>query len=167
MNESRYQIEQDSHHRWKAQVTKDLAVAVNILSETDNRRIGKGPQQQHGHAILYVQTSVGMLIHRDIRIMYSRETKQHYLRWRQWNLQQAQHQSPESREHKKDDVWLDISGPQDPIDRRKFEELILSVFHQVREEAAQGTLGRGPIGDQLRNLRTNLKQKQTEDGTNE
>ncbi len=150
MSETRYQIEHDSHGRWRAQIDEEMDVGVKILSETDVKRVEKNV---HAYAVLDVRTQLGPLRIRNIQIMFSRKNQRHFVRWQQWETGKVR----DGR-----DEWLDVAGPLDRVTRRKFEEVILAVFQQVRDEAAQGTLGRGRTGDQLRELQANLERTKAE-----
>jgi len=147
MSESHYHIERDSHNRLRADISEDTAVGIKILAETDPRRVERGV---HAYAVLDVKTSFGLLRIREIRVMFSQENDRYFLRWRQWNTGKIRDGRTE---------YLDVAGPLDRETRRKYEEEILNVFHQVREEAAKGTLGRGEAGQQLFELKAELEHK--------
>jgi DNA-binding cell septation regulator SpoVG len=125
-----YRIYRDSHNRLCAEITEDVVVGIKILSEVDPRRVEK---RVHAYAVLDVRTELGPIRIRDIKIMWSPENERYFLRWRQWNTGKSRDGRPE---------YLDVAGPQDKETRYKFEDEILNVFHQVREEAQRGTLAR-------------------------
>lgn len=126
----RYRIFRDSHQRLCAEVTEDLVVGLKVLSEVDSRRV---ENRVHAYAVLDVRTELGPLRIRDIKVMWSPENEQYFLRWRQWP-------TGKTRDGRKE--YLDVVGPLDQDTRRKFEAEILGVFHQIREEAQRGTLER-------------------------
>ena len=147
MGKAQYNIERDSHNRLRAQITENLAVGIKILSETDPRRVEKNV---HAYAVLDMQTELGTIRMRDIRIMFSSLNDAYFLRWKQWNTGKI-------RDGRKE--YLDIAGPLDRDARKNLEEHILRVFHQVRSEAALGTLARGEVGEKLHELRADLEKK--------
>jgi len=153
MSDIHYNIERDSHNRLLAEINDDVSVGIKILAETDPRRVEKNV---HAYAVLDVRTGLGPVRIRDIRIMFSQENERYFLRWRQWNTGKL-------RDGRKE--YLDVAGPRDRETRRKFEEQILNVFHQVRSEAAKGTLARGEVGQKLNELRADLVHKSTEEET--
>lgn len=132
MSETKYVIQRDSHNRLCADLTDDVTVGVKILSVTDERR---QEMNTHAYIVLDIRTELGPIRVRDIRVMWSQENERYFLRWRQWPTGHV-------RDGRKE--YLDVAGPLDRETRKKFEEAILAVFQQVREEAEQGTLGRNP-----------------------
>lgn len=147
----RFAIERDSHNRLRADISDDMAVGIKILAETDPRRMEKGV---HGYAVLDVRTTLGPLRIRDIKVMWSETNQRYFLRWRQWPTGKI-------RDGRKE--YLDVVGPLDPDTRAKLEGEILGVFHQVREEASKGTLGRNPeTNAKLEALKHELEQKSVE-----
>lgn len=132
MNETKYVIQRDSHNRLCAELSESVTAGVKILSVTDERRQEKNT---HAYIVLDIRTELGPIRIRDIRVMWSQENERYFLRWRQWPTGHV-------RDNRKE--YLDVAGPLDRESRRKFEEAILAVFHQVREEAERGTLGRNP-----------------------
>lgn len=132
MSETKYHIQRDSHNRLCADLSDSVTAGVKILSETDERRVERNT---HAYVVLDIRTEMGPIRIRDIRVMWSQEREQYFLRWRQWKTGKERDGRPE---------YLDVAGPLDRETRKKFEEAILAVFHQVREEAQRGTLGRNP-----------------------
>jgi DNA-binding cell septation regulator SpoVG len=132
MSETKYEIKRDSHNRLCAEISESVTVGVKILSVTDERRQEKNT---HAYIVLDVRTELGPLRIRDIRVMWSQENERYFLRWHQWP---TGHQRDGRKE------YLDVAGPLERDTRSKFEEALLAVFQQVREEAEQGTLGRNP-----------------------
>lgn len=130
MNETKYEIIRDSHNRLCAEISESVTAGVKILSVTDERRQEKNT---HAYIVLDIKTELGPIRIRDIRVMWSQENERYFLRWRQWPTGHV-------RDGRKE--YLDVAGPLDRETRKKFEEAILAVFHQVREEAERGTLGR-------------------------
>jgi DNA-binding cell septation regulator SpoVG len=132
MSETKYVIYRDSHNRLCADITESVTAGVKILSVTDERRQEKNT---HAYVVLDVRTELGPIRIRDIRVMWSQENERYFLRWRQWPTGHLRDGHKE---------YLDVAGPQDRDTRKQFEDAILAVFHQVREEAERGTLGRNP-----------------------
>lgn len=151
MSDMQYHIERDSHNRLVAEVSDDLVVGIKILAETDPRRFEKGV---HGYAVLDIRTEFGPLRIRDIKIMWSSDHERYFVRWRQWF-------TGKFRDGKKE--FLDVAGPQDRDTRRKFEEVIIDVFGQVREQAARGTLARsGENAERLERVKEALEEREPE-----
>lgn len=130
MSEKTYQISRDSNNRLCAEIAKGVAVGIKVLSETDPRRIERN---EHAYAVLDLETSMGRIRIRDIRVCWSEPNQRFYLRWKQWKTGKMRNDRPE---------YLDIAGPQDRETRQRFSEKILDVFDQIKKEAALGTLGR-------------------------
>jgi hypothetical protein len=133
--ERKYQIAQDDHRRWGAQVTQNIHVAIRILPETDEYRVSRGV---HAHAVVTVKTDIGPL---RIRFIHVAKTKPRFdgveqpefkVRW----LSKRTGQRTETG----GDEYLDVCGPLDAQTRRIFNEHILGVFGQVREMASKGDL---------------------------
>jgi DNA-binding cell septation regulator SpoVG len=136
-----YIIVRDSFNRLRAEVTDSFAVGIKLLAEDHPRRV---EQNVHAYAVADIRTELGPWRIRDIRIMWSPENKRHFIRYRQWKTGKVRDQR---------DEWLDVAGPLDRDTRSKVQDAILAVFHQIKEEAQDGTLGRrlpagaGTIGD--------------------
>lgn len=139
----KYQLQMDSYNRMTAVIAKGVEVGIKVLSMTDTRRIEKN---EHAYAVLDVNTPLGIIRIRDIRIVWSANNEQFYLRWRQWRTGKMRNERPE---------YLDVAGPRDKETRLKFGAAILAVFEQIREEGAAGTLGR--TNPQLAELKASLE----------
>ena len=143
MSEKTYQIDRDSHNRLCASIGEGLTVGIKVLSETDPRRIERN---EHAYAVLDIQTALGCLRIRDIRVLWSETHERFFVRWRQWHTGQFRNDRKE---------YLDVAGPQDRNTRDAFEDVILDVFEQIKEEAAMGTLGRS--NPELQDLKDSLE----------
>lgn len=155
MSDQQYVIVRDSFHRLRAEVTDDIAVGIKLLSEDHPRRV---EQNIHAYVVVDLMTELGPWRIRDIRIVWSAENERHFVRYRQWKTGKVR----EGR-----DEWLDVAGPLDRETRAKIQESILGVFHQIKEEAAKGTLGKqstGTLGDnpevaaQLESIKSDLEE---------
>lgn len=125
-----YTIVRDSYSRLRAQVTPSFAVGIKLLAEDHPRRV---EYNVHAYVVADIATELGPWRIRDIRVMWSAENKQHFIRYRQWKTGKV-------RENR--DEWLDVAGPLDRETRAKIAEAILGVFQQIKDEAAAGTLAR-------------------------
>lgn len=148
MSEKTYQLSRDSHNRLCAEIAKGVTVGIKVLSETDPRRIERN---EHAYAVLDLQTPLGLIRIRDIRILWSEPNKRFFLRWRQWRTGKMRNDRPE---------FLDVAGPQDKETRVRFTAKILEVFDQIKKEAALGTLGRA--NPQLQELKASLEKVEPE-----
>lgn len=151
MSEKTYQFSRDSHNRLCAEICKGATVGIKVLSETDPRRIERN---EHAYAVLDLQTPLGLIRIRDIRILWSEPNKRFFLRWRQWRTGKMRNDRPE---------FLDVAGPQDKETRVRFTEKILEVFNQIKQEAALGTLGRA--NPNLQELKASLEKVEPETET--
>lgn len=138
MSEKTYQLNQDSHSRWVAEIAEGVRVGIKVLSEVDPRRVESG---EHAYAVLDLDTPLGPLRIRDIRILWSARHERFQLRWRQWKTGKIRNGRPE---------YLDVAGPQNRETRIRFAEAILDVFLQLKEQAKMGTLGRNPALQELK-----------------
>jgi DNA-binding cell septation regulator SpoVG len=136
-----YIIARDSFNRLRAEVTDSFAVGVKLLAEDHPRRV---EQHVHAYVVADVRTELGPWRIRDIRVMWSPQNEQYFIRYRQWKTGKVR----DGREE-----WLDVAGPLDRETRSKIQEAILAVFYQIKDEAAKGTLGKrrddsvGTLGD--------------------
>ena len=156
-------IVRDSFNRLRAEITDSFAIGVKLLAEDHARRV---EQHVHAYVVADLITELGPWRIRDIRIMWSPKNERYFIRYRQWKTGKVR----DDREE-----WLDVAGPQDRETRRKVQEAILSVFFQIKEEAAKGTLGRrqpesvGALGDnpevaaQLESLKEALTEDEVKD----
>ena len=161
-------IVRDSYHRWRVELTDSLAIGVKLLAEDHPRRV---ENNVHAYVVADLRTELGPWRIRDIRIMWSAQSERHFVRYRQWKT--GQFRADRGGEQKAE--WLDVAGPQDAATRAKVQEAILSVFHQIKEEAAAGTLGKrrddtvGTLGDnpeiaaQLVSLKGDLEEAEAGD----
>lgn len=131
--DGKYTLTRDSWNRVQADISPDVSVAIKVLAETDARRIEK---QTHAYAVLDIRTDFGPIRIRDVRIQWSVQNERFFIRWRQWSTGRM-------RDGRKE--YLDVAGPLDPDTRSKFADAILDLFAQIKEEAAQGTLGRANV----------------------
>ena len=145
MLEKTYQLQMDSYNRMCADIAKGVSVGIKVLSMTDTRRIEK---KEHAYAVLDLDTGLGTIRIRDIRIVWSEPNQRFYLRWRQWRTGKMRNERPE---------YLDVAGPRDKETRLKYGEAILAVFEQIRAEGAAGTLGR--TNPKLAELKAALEQE--------
>lgn len=124
-----FSVSRDNRGRLRAQVSEDLAISMQILPVTDKRRMEKGVQ---AFAVLDINTSLGVIRVRNIRIVYQESWEPNYrVRWYGHLV----------REHVKEirrGDYLDVAGPLDPPTRHRFAEIILSLFHFIMREAQAG-----------------------------
>jgi hypothetical protein len=144
MSEKTYQLQMDSYNRMTAVIAQGIEVGIKVLSMTDTRRIER---KEHAYAVLDLNSPLGIIRIRDIRIVWSEPNQRFYLRWRQWRTGKMRNERPE---------YLDVAGPRDKETRLKYGEAILAVFEQIRAEGAAGTLGR--TNPKLAELKASLEQ---------
>ncbi len=126
----KYVIVRDSYNRMRAEITDSFAVGVKLLAEDHRRRV---ENQVHAYVVADLRTEVGPWRIRDIRIVWNEKKQKFLVRYKQWK-------TGKMRDGKEE--YLDVAGPLDAETRAKVGEIILSVFFQIKEEAAKGTLGR-------------------------
>lgn len=125
----------DSQNRVCAQIAEGVTAAIKIFSETDERRTQKN---QHGYCVMDLGTAFGQIRIRDIKIMWSQKNSRFYLRWRQWPTGGQRGDKPE---------FLDVAGPRDKETRDRFQDALLQLFLQLKEQAVTavgGTLAQNP-----------------------
>ena len=148
MSEKTYQIDRDSNNRLCAEIAKGVTVGIKILAETDPRRMER---REHAYAVLDIDTPLGCVRIRDIRILWSDPGQRFYLQWKQWRTGKIRFDRPE---------YLDIAGPRDREARQRFSEEILALFSQIKRLASVGTLGN--ISPELGELKATLESSDTE-----
>ncbi|MBD3261603.1 MAG: hypothetical protein GF334_07980 [Candidatus Altiarchaeales archaeon] len=145
MSEKTYQISRDSHNRLCAQVVEGITVGIKMHSPTSPRVLDRG---EHGYAVVDVETPLGPLRIRDIKIFWSQRREDFFVRWPQWETGLIRRDGHRER--------LDVAGPWDQATRRDFSERILALFRQIKAEAELGTIGRSHRED-LEKLKSKLE----------
>lgn len=136
------------YNSWEAQLSPTIKAGVRILAETDARRIDHGI---HAYVLLDFPTDLGPMRVRDLKILLSRDGERYYVRW-PW------FQTKFTRPGASRPDRLDVVGPRDYTSRELINGKILALFHQIREEAAKGTLGRQPaVAEKLQHLKQELE----------
>ena len=115
--------------RLQAKLAEGLVLAIQILPETDRRRMEKGVQ---AYAVLDIATALGPIRVRNIQIVHRPSAENAYqVHWLKHPLRRS---SSRSREYE----FLDVAGPLDHKTRRNFSELILSLYYFIKQEAQTG-----------------------------
>jgi DNA-binding cell septation regulator SpoVG len=137
-----------------ANIAEGVTIGIKVLGVTDSRRIDRS---EHAIAILELQTPLGTIRIRDIKIVWGEKNSQFFLRWRQWRTGRM---VPDRRPgFPARPEYLDVASPGNYETRRRVESAILAVFHQIQEEAACGTLGRETVA-RLGELKASLEHEQ-------
>lgn len=134
-SEQTYVVKRDERNRLSCQVDETMNVAIQILSETDPRRMEKGIQ---GFAVITLQTPLGTLRIRNVQIMKSQnQSQEFYLRWYKHYVKGTKPSNPTSERGRNE--WLDVVGPLDQTSRGNFERYVLGLFRFIKETEAKGT----------------------------
>lgn len=147
MSEKTYQISRDSHNRLCAQVEEGITIGLKMHSATSRRLFERG---EHAYAVIDINTPLGPIRIRDIKILWSQRRETFIVRWPSWETTIQREGRPQR---------LDVAGPWDRGTRRDFAERILALFHQIKSEAELG-----PIGENHRKELEKLKEKIETDG---
>jgi len=144
------EIERDEHDRLVIHVGEDLSIGLKMLSESDLERTERGT---HAYGVVDLATELGPIRIRNVRVFWNARLNKYQVRWYQWRTGKLRNGRSE---------YLDVAGPQDQETRKKFAELILQLFNQIREGVGipgRGTLGRNPGLIQLRQRLTQEAEK--------
>ena len=133
-----YVLERDSHQRICARVTPNMTVGIKMLASDHHRRV---ESNIHAYVVVDLMSDLGPWRIRDITLLYNPQNQVFFVRYKQWQTHNPR------RDHEE---WLDIAGPQDTETRERVQDIILGVFHQIREESAAGILLRPKQAPALR-----------------
>jgi len=128
MSDYKFTLDRDSKNRLEAEICPSITASIKLLDEAHPRRV---ESHTHAYVIFKVATELGPFMSRDIRIMQNPETKEFFLRYRQFKTGRTNGQRPE---------WLDIFGPWDQTTREKVQEQLLALFEEIKTRAANGDL---------------------------
>lgn len=138
----KFAIERDSFGRWRTAFSPKMACGIRLLAEDHPRRVAKNVRAyvvldivsdlmipgQEGEESIPAAFRI-----RDIEIVHHAESDRYLVRYRQWKTGKIRDGQEE---------YLDVAGPASRESRYFLQDKILAFFHQIREEASQGTLGR-------------------------
>lgn len=116
-----YPITLDDLGRRSAQISKNIRVAIQVLTATDSRRT---EHDIHAFAVVDITTDLGVVRNRDVNIHWSRTNNRYFVRWPQRKTGKMRDGRPER---------LDVVGPRDVGARRVFEQAILELFERIRK----------------------------------
>lgn len=122
MSEKTYQISQDSHNRLCAEIAEGVTVGFQVLDKNDWRYINRN---ERAYVVLDIETPLGRIRIRDVRLLRSATRGCFFLRWKQWKTGKFREGRPE---------YLDVAGPHNREGRDLFSAAILAVFEQLRKE---------------------------------
>lgn len=129
MSKKTYQISRDSHNRLCAQVEEGITIGLKMHSATSRRLFERG---EHAYAVVDINTPLGPIRIRNIKILWSQRRETFIVRWPSWETTLRR----EGRQQR-----LDVAGPWDRDTRQLFAERILALFHQIKSETEPGSIG--------------------------
>jgi len=132
VSDQKFEFVRDEHNRLVTHLGDDISLGIKMLSESDAERTDRGV---HAYAVLDLQTSLGPIRIRDLKVVWNEGLQLFQVRWRQWKTGKIRNDRPE---------WLDVAGPQDKQTRENWKNFVLDVFHAVREGAGQRAVREQP-----------------------